>query len=78
MKKYKFEIDINDNGEFTIDVLHGKKLNSFKFKGKLPLLEDEEVIYSALELNLKRLVSDLILNGMVTDYTLSGNLGANK
>jgi hypothetical protein len=78
MKKYKFEIDIDNDGVFTIEVAHGKKLNRFSFKGRITLLEDEEALFKRLESDLRAVVTHLMLSEVITDYSINGNLGASK
>ena len=78
MKRFKVEIEFDENMKISVLFADSKKLSSFSIDGKFMLMEEEESFYNNITNNIKSQVLSLANDGSLSDFRMNGNSGASK
>lgn len=76
--QFKFNISLDEDGNFEALFTNSKKLSTALLKGKVILMEEEEKMLEDIKKMLQNYISTMAFNGYLSDYTLTGNMGVSK
>jgi hypothetical protein len=75
---YKFEMSMDEDGNVEASFFNSKTLAQTGIKGKIILMEDEEVMHNTIKQAVQNAMTGLAFNGRMSNFSIHGNLGASK